>query len=117
MKWTDWMISLAGAWLAVAPFVLGYDSLSSSATVEAIAVGVLVVAFAAWGAYQAAARRNIDYVLMLLGGWSIVAPFALGYNAVEFARNNDIVVGLVVAVMALIDWIRVSSPIRQDVRA
>lgn len=117
MKWTGPMIAIAGAWLAVAPFALGYRLLSSSATVEAVGVGMFILVFATWAALKPIARPYAGYVLMVVGGWSIVAPFALGYHAVALARNNDIVVGVIVAIVALLDWIRVMPLSHRNVTA
>ena len=43
----EWIDIVAGLWLIVSPMVLGFASLTS-ATVNAVAVGMLTVLFAAW---------------------------------------------------------------------
>jgi hypothetical protein len=117
MTWTGPMIAIAGAWLAVAPFTLQYQSLSFAATTEAVVVGLSVIALATWGALKVAVRPSVDYLLMVLGAWSVIAPFVLGYQAVELARNSDIVGGAVVAILAVLDWFRVLPPSHRDVTA
>ena len=57
-------------------------------------------------------------IVAMLGGWSIVAPFVFGYHTtVEMARNTDIVVGIAVAVIALVSHFYGSPVMRQRVTA
>lgn len=50
---------------------------------------------------EAADRRHLPSLLNVVTGvWLIIAPFALGYAAYAAARNNDIWVGIIVAVLA-----------------
>jgi hypothetical protein len=101
-KWGAWLNVATGALLLVAPFALGYGSRSDVAMYEAVVVGSAIGAIALWSALSTAAPVYLDYVLASLGGWSIIAPFVLGYYAtVEVARNCDIVLGMAVALIAL----------------
>lgn len=103
MRWAAWTNVILGVLLASAPFVLGYTTTSTVAMAEAATVGVLIAAIALWSALSAAAPAYLDYVQSVLGGWSIVAPFVLGYaGTLQLARNIDIVAGLVIAAVALI---------------
>lgn len=118
MKWAAWCNVIAGALLVVAPFVLGYYTLSEIAMYEAVAVGLLIVGCALWAAFSTVARGYLDYVVALFGGWSIAAPFVLGYhNTIEVARNTDIGIGILVAVIALIGHYYVSPIMRRRVAA
>jgi SPW repeat len=117
-KWGAWMNVIAGALLVIAPFALGYDTLSDVAMYEAVAVGLLIGGLALWSALSTAAPAYLDYIVAMLGGWSIVAPFVLGYHTtVEMARNTDIVVGIAVALIALASHFYVSPVSRQKVTA
>jgi hypothetical protein len=54
----------------------------------------------------------------LFGGWSIVAPFVFGYHAtVEVARNTDVVIGIAVALIALVSHFYVWPVTRHKVTA
>lgn len=109
MKWGAWLNVIAGVLLVAAPFGLGYDTLSEVAMYEAVAVGLLIGGIALWSALSTAAPAYLDYIVAMLGGWSIVAPFVLGYHTtVEMARNTDIVAGLAVALIALVSRFTVS---------
>ena len=90
MRWSVWALVLAGIWLIVAPFVIGYSATRPVATYEAIVAGLVVVTLA--------------------GIWSIAAPFVLGYSGAELARNSDILAGIVVAVIAIARTLQHGSP-------
>jgi hypothetical protein len=69
---------------------------------EAVVVGVLIGGIALWSALSPAAPAYFDYMLALLGAWSIAAPFVFGYHTtVEVARNSDIAIGIAVVLIAL----------------
>src|SRR5262245_36838287 len=45
--WQDWLLALLGIWVLVSPWALGFAS-NSTALWTHIAIGLLMVAFAAW---------------------------------------------------------------------
>ena len=117
-RWGAWLNVIAGVMLVIAPFALGYYTLSDVAVYEAVAVGILIGGVALWSALSTDAPAYLDYVVALLGGWSIVAPFVFGYhNTVELARNTDIAVGIFVALIACVSHFYVSPVGRQKVTA
>jgi hypothetical protein len=118
MKWAAWCNVILGALLVIAPFALGYYALSEVAMYEAVVVGLLIGVCALWSALSKAAPAYLDYLMALFGVWSIAAPFVLGYhNTVEVARNTDIGVGLLVALIALIGHYYVSPVMRRKAAA
>jgi hypothetical protein len=118
MRWAAWCNVIAGALLAVAPFALGYYTLSEIAMYEAVVIGLLIGACALWTAMSKAAPAYLDYLVALFGGWSIAAPFVLGYHdLVEVARNTDIGVGVLVVLIALIGHYYESPVMRQKAAA
>ena len=48
-------------------------------------------------------KRWQDQVILLLGLWLIVSPFALGYPATSPPADNAIIAGIVMAAMAAFD--------------
>lgn len=103
---------LAGIWLIIAPFLLGYSDQATPLWNDII-VGILIVAFA--GARVAGARvvgafraPSLSWVNVILGGWLIVAPFLLGYSDDANPLWNDIIVGIIVVLFGI--WSAVSSP-------
>lgn len=118
MRWGAWLNVIAGVLLVIAPFALGYYTLSDIAMYEAVAVGLLIGGIALWSALDTDAPAYLDYIVALFGGWSIVAPFVFGYDiTVEVARNTDVVIGIAVALIALVSHFYVSPVTRQKITA
>jgi hypothetical protein len=91
---------VAGVWLIVAPWVLGYGVLNN-ATWNDVICGILAICFAGFSVY--AANVTGSWLNELLGVWLFIAPFVLGYpgGAHLAATTNDIILGLLVFMMAL----------------
>jgi hypothetical protein len=103
MRWTAWTNTVMGALLVIAPFALGYNTVSRLATGEAVVVGLLIAAVSLWSALSTVAPVSLDYFATVLGAWSVVAPFVLGYASIALmARNADMIAGIVVAVLAIV---------------
>jgi SPW repeat len=117
MRWSPWITVLAGIGLVAAPFVTGYNTLSNIATTEAVVLGVLIAGLGLWTAVSAGVPAYVDYILMICGGWSILAPFALAYSDTTIARNSDVIAGIVVAAVAVYRAVSASPGARQKVTA
>jgi hypothetical protein len=95
---------ILGAWLIIAPFIMGY----STSTVEMandIALGVLLVGCSWWTVAVAAGQVGVGTLELLGGIWLIAAPFALHYESLSRAFVNDIGVGILsVLVSATGTW-------------
>lgn len=52
----------------------------------------------------------LPWLNVILGIWLIVAPFVLGYSTLTNAMWNDIIVGVLVAVIAFFSWLTVTRP-------
>jgi len=55
--WQDWVNGVLGAWLVIAPWVLGFGSLAAAAWNHVI-VGLLVLALAAWELWDVRQRAT-----------------------------------------------------------
>lgn len=95
-----WLAAIAGAWLVVAPFVLGY---TGAAQINDIVLGI-ALAVVTGGIAIARPARDDGGALTLLwlsvaaGVWLVVAPFVLGYSG-SVAQANDSVIGIAVIVL------------------
>jgi ABC-type uncharacterized transport system permease subunit len=98
--WQDPVNALLGAWLILSPWALGFQS-EQTALVNAVIVGILLAA-AALGA-TLAPRAWEEWTEVALGLWMAVSPWVLGFAAMEVARLNAVVTGLIVAALAL--WV------------
>lgn len=48
--------------------------------------------------------KNYLWIFVLAGIWLIIAPFVIGYSSTVSALWNDIVVGIIVAVVAIFGY-------------
>ncbi|MFO0698253.1 MAG: hypothetical protein U0236_03410 [Nitrospira sp.] len=46
--------------------------------------------------------KYLPWILAAVGSWLIAAPFLLGYASTEIAKNNDVSVGMLMVLGALI---------------
>ena len=90
------IILLAGMWLIISPFLLGY---SQGATTNSVLVGIAISALAiirltltrdAWTGWLAA----------VMGLWLVIAPFILGFMQ-PAVLWNEIIVGIIIAGLSL----------------
>ena len=109
-KTLSWIVALFGVWEVLAPFVLGYSA-ATVALWNAIVLGVVLVVLGVWAAVAQTTLtlKTLDWINTVLGIWLIVAPFILSYTGVTAALWNDIIVGIVVAVLAAWAALTVSS--------
>ncbi len=99
---------ILGAWLIVAPFVMGY----SPSTVELandLTLGLLLVGCSVWILSASTGQVGASALGLLGGIWLIVAPFLLHYEWMSRAFANDIGVGILsTMVSATGTWMVVS---------
>lgn len=96
------MVFLAGVWLVLAPFVLGYPD-GSAGRWNDIVVGVAVAVVALVRMVAPIRSVTVGLVNVGLGVWLVAAPFVLFYNdeAVAAAGTvNDLVAGVVIIALA-----------------
>ena len=97
-QWQDALNALLGLWLIVSPWALGFVSETAPAwnawvpgVIIAVAAIAALVAFHAWE----------EWVTAALGAWLVVSPWILGFVALTIAFWNTVLVGVVVAALAL----------------
>ena len=100
---------LAGVWLVLAPFALDYGDMGAGfdGFWNDVVIGIAIAVFALvrmLAPYRSAALGAVNVVL---GGWLISAPFVLAYHVwpdSTAAVWNDVVVGTIVVVLAMISF-------------
>lgn len=102
-RWRDWAMLVLAAWLFVSPWVLGYAATTAAAGAGMAAwnawiVGVIVAALAVATLVRFAEWE--DWVSLVFGVWLIAAPWVLGFSALAAATWNQVIVGLLIAVLA-----------------
>lgn len=98
-RWQDWATLIAGIWFAISPWLLGHSDAGSVVLLNAVIVGGAIALFSA----GALARPQTweEVVDFLIGIWAIASPWVLGYSGIRSLATNAVVVGLIVAVLAL----------------
>ena len=111
IKTVSGLDAIAGLWQITAPFFLGYSGIVS-ATWNDIILGVAVLLLA--GSREVGENFKVSWpswVNALIGVWFVIAPFAFGYSDNSTATMNDIIMGMVIAVLAT--WSALATPQEQ----
>lgn len=99
---------IAGIWLIIAPYVLGYSSVASAAW-NSVIFGIIIAVLAASREFGQGYRRAWpSWINVLIGLWLIISPFFLGFSHIGVAVWNSIIMGIVVAILAA--WSALSTP-------
>ena len=96
--WQDPVNLVLGLWLVVSPWVLAYTA-EAQATGNAVAAGILIAGLALLAVYKVMAWE--EWFSVALGLWLVASPWILGFSGVAAAMWSAVIVGLVVAVLAL----------------
>ena len=96
-RWQQWASFVLGLWLAVSPWICGYED-HHVATANAAFLGI---AFALGSHFEASLDPCSAEWLNLAGGiWLVAAPFILGFATSGVASANCIAVGALVIALA-----------------
>src|SRR5258708_20805837 len=87
---------ILGAFLFVSPWIFGFSG--STAAVNANIVGVIIAVLAI--AALAAFAIWEEWLNLIVGLWTLVSPWVLGFQATTKATTVSVLVGLLVAVLA-----------------
>ena len=95
-RWQDWVSFALGLWLAVSPWIVGYEH-HVPETANAAFVGIAL----ALGAHFEIGMDELwtEWVNFAVGLWLLAAPFALGFS-VSVAMVNCIAVGCFICALA-----------------
>lgn len=97
--WQDWIVVLAGVYIALVPLATADSSDGATAWV-AVGLGLGIASFGLW----ALARPGSvvpEWINVSLGSLLALAPLALGYTELSGATWNAVVVGVTVVVLSL----------------
>ena len=104
--WQDPLNLILGIWMIVSPWVLRYQTdmtlnavMSNAATSNAVLLGILIAAAALVALFRVMAWE--EWVNVVLGVWLVISPWVLGFSSLATAMWNAVIVGIVVAVLAL----------------
>lgn len=94
----------AGVALVLAAWVLVFTD-HTRAAASALVPGLLIVAL--YGANQIRFRAVVERGVLLVGAWTLVAPWALGFAANDGATWSHVVLGGV-AIASAATWLRIA---------
>lgn len=89
---------VAGIWLLLSPFILGFGGV---ALTNNVIVGIVVGVFALIRATSWLRAVWLDWANGILGLWLILSPFVLGFGGDMTATWNNIILGIVVGALAI----------------
>jgi hypothetical protein len=96
---------LLGIWLIVSPWMFGYSE--QAAVLSSVSVGVLIALLAAIRLASVHNSVGLSGINILLALWTVVSPWAYAYVSNEGALLDNIIVGLLVAALAI--WSAVAT--------
>ena len=91
-----WLNVLAGVWVAIAPFWIGYRSPPAFWNDIACGIGVVVLAFIA----MSREGEPVRFAIVAIGLWLAIAPWALVVS--RAAQGNDLLLGLLIFLSGLV---------------
>jgi len=95
-------IVILGLWLVVSPWVVGAGA-SQSSRLNAIITGILIALLAAGNIWGAARSRVLSWLVVLLGAWTIIAPFAFSEPATSAWTWSSLIAGVIAAALGIVD--------------
>jgi hypothetical protein len=100
---------ILGAFLFFSPWIFGFDGgkISQNATIAGIVIVVLAIAaLAAFAIWE-------EWLNLIVGLWTLVSPWVLGFEGSTRATTVHVIVGAVVAILAAVElWIMFRTPPR-----
>lgn len=95
----SWINVVAGAWLIISPFILGYAN--TVQRTNDIWLGAIVGILALIRAFTPAGGTTwLSWLNIIAGVWLIISPFALGTTMLA-SLWNDIILGVIVTLDAI----------------
>src|SRR5438045_2291099 len=98
---------LAGIWLIISPWVLGFNDMAMSAALWSTLLSGMAVLVLAGIRLATTGTEGLSWLNLLVGVWLIVSPFVLAFSAAQTAMGNAIFLGILVAIFAL--WAALGS--------
>lgn len=104
VRTTGWINFVLGLWLIASPFLIGFSGTGLSR--NNVIFGIIVAILSLFQVSSPSESAWAGWLNALFGIWVLVSPFILGFAGMG-ALWNGIIVGIVVAVLAI--WAATSS--------
>ena len=86
------------------PWVFYYQATGTPATLNSVYLGVLIAIFAAIRLASLRATAGLSWVNLILALWTIASPWVYGYSANVGGVRDNVILGVVIAVLAIWSW-------------
>lgn len=104
---------LLGIWLIVSPWVFYYSG--RSAVLSSVSVGTLIALLAVSRLASLHNSAALSGINLVLASWTVYSPWAYGYATNECALLDNVLVGILVAALAI--WSATATDAEQRQRA
>lgn len=95
----DWINLLLGGWLIVSPWVLG--TVGGTTSTVLVIMGIALVIFSAWALFRVE-ERAAEWWNFFMGVLLFLLPWIFNYTTTFSIAWNSWIVGVVVAILALV---------------
>ncbi|MGI5241909.1 SPW repeat protein [Dactylosporangium sp. CA-139066] len=94
----DGLVLLAGGWLAISPWVIGFSGSAPNVAVNNLILGILVGVIALGLAMAPARMYRLSWAMTAIGVWIIVSPFIIqrSSSTAGIVWNNAVTGGITV---------------------
>ncbi len=108
-KYCDVANLILGAFLFVSPWIFGFGGTTAAINANIAGIVIAVLAIAALAAFAVWE----EWLNLIVGLWTLVSPWVLGFHAETKAMTVSAIVGIAVAVLAAIElWMMSQIPPR-----
>lgn len=98
----DGLTFLSGLYLAISPWVVGFNARTSTLTVNNLLTGIAVTLLAVGFASAYGRTHGVAWVVPLIGVWTIIAPWVVrGSPATTGIIINNVVTGALIFLFGL----------------
>lgn len=96
--WQDPLNVILGLWMAASPWLLAYSG-EQAAMWNAVIFGLIIAGAELTALFRVMAWE--EWASFAIGIWLAISPWVLGFNSIAAATWNAVIVGLVVAALAM----------------
>ncbi len=98
----DGLVLLAGAWLAISPWVVHFNTTAPNMTINNLILGSIVTIIALGLTMAPTRMYRLSWAMVAIGAWEVVSPWAIQQSpSTTGVIINNVVTGAVTALMGL----------------
>ncbi|MEV8511725.1 SPW repeat protein [Dactylosporangium sp. NPDC051484] len=86
----DGLVLLAGAWLAISPWIVHFNGTAPSVTVNNLILGIMIGVIALGLTWAPARMYRLSWAMVAVGVWVVIAPFVTRQVTVGVVWTNAV---------------------------